>query len=97
MGPKTEKDLLPHIFKMHIRGECFIYKDTEISSRLKDWYVITRDGHRSKVRGNLIYHRFGADGNELSFIIIHLQLTVTHPLSDIFNAVFETMDKSQEV
>ena len=82
---------------MHIHGECFIYKDTEISSRLRERYVITRDGHRSQVRGDLIYHRLGANGNELSFIIIRLQLTVTHPLSDIFNTVYETMDKSQEV
>ena len=80
---------------MHIHGECFIYKDTEISSRLRERYVITRNGHRSKVRVDLIYHRLGANGNEFSFIIIHLQLTVTHPLS--FNTVFETMNKSQEV
>ena len=40
---------------MHVHGECFIYKDTEISSRLRERYVITRDGHRIKVRGDLIY------------------------------------------
>ena len=79
---------------MYIHGECFIYKDTKISNRLREWYVITRDGHRSKNGGDLTYLRLGTNGNELSFIIIHLQITVTHPLSDIFNTVFQTMDKS---
>ena len=82
---------------MHVHGECLIYKYTEISSRLRERHVITRDGHRSKVRGDLIYHRLGANGNELSLIIGHLQLTVTHPFSDIFNTVFETMDKSRKI
>ena len=50
---------------MHIHGECFIYKDT---NTLRKWYVITRDGHRSKVGGHLTYLRFGTNGSELSFI-----------------------------
>ena len=58
---------------MHIHGECFIYKDTKISDRLREWYVVARYGHRSKTEGDLIYHRLnGTNGNELSFIIIHL-------------------------
>ena len=38
------------VFNMHIHGECFIYKDTEFSNRLWEWYVTTRDGHRNKIR-----------------------------------------------
>ena len=52
--------------------------------------------HRSKIGSDLIYLRLGTSGNELSFIIIHLQLIVTNPLSDVFNTVFETMDKGWE-
>ena len=82
---------------MYIHGECFIYKDTKISNRLRKLYVVTRDGHSSKVGSDLTYLRLSTNGNELSFFIIHPQLTVTHPLSDIFNMVFQTMDKSWEV
>ena len=82
---------------MHVHGECFIYKDTKISIRLREWYVVARYGHRSKTGGDLIYLRLGTNGNELSFIIIHLWHTVTRPLSDIFNTVFQTLDKSWEV
>ena len=55
---------------MHIHGEYFIYKDTKISDRLREWFVVTRYGHRSKTEGDLTYLRLGT--NELSFITIHL-------------------------
>ena len=82
---------------MHIHAECFTYKDTLISNRLRDLRAITRDGHGSKIGGDLIYHRLGTNGNVLSFRIIYLQLIVTRPLSHIFNTVFETTEKSWEV
>ena len=88
---------IQQLFDMLIHGECFIYKDAKISNRLREWYVVTRYRHRSKIGGDLTYLRLGTNGNELSFIIIHLQHTVTHPLSNIFNTVFQTMDKSWEV
>ena len=37
---------------MHIHGECFIYKNTKISDRLREWYVVARYGHRSKTEGD---------------------------------------------
>ena len=57
---------------MHIHGVCFIYKDNKISDRLREWYIVARYGHRSKTEGDLTYLRLGINGNELSFIIIHL-------------------------
>ena len=82
---------------MHIHGQCFIYKDTKIFNRLRERYVVARYGHMSEAEGDLTYLRLGTNGNELSFIMVHLSQTVTHPLSDIFNAVFQTMDKNWEV
>ena len=55
---------------------------------------LTRDG---QVGGDLIYLRLGNNGNESSFFIILLQHTVTRQLSDIFNRVFQTMEKRWEV
>ena len=73
------------------------FKDTKISNRLREWHAITRDGHGSKIGGDLVYLGLGTNGNELSFIIIYLQLTVTHPLSDIFKTLFYIMGKTWEV
>ena len=56
------------MFNLHIHGECFIYKDTKISNRLREQYVVARCGHRSKTEGDLTYLRLGTNGNELSFI-----------------------------
>ena len=61
-----------HVFNMHTHGKCFIYKDTKISDKLREWYVVARYGHRSKTKGDLTYLRLGTNDNELSFIIIHL-------------------------
>ena len=87
---------MTQVSDMHMHGECFIYKDTKISKRLRKWYVINRDGHKRTVGGDLTFLRLGTNGNGLNFIIIHFQLTVTHLLSDIFYTVFQTMDKIWE-
>ena len=39
---------------MHIHGECFIYKNTKTSNRLRERYVVARYGHRSKTEGDLL-------------------------------------------
>ena len=40
---------------MHIHGAHFIYKDTKIFNRLREWYVVARYGHWSKIEGDLAY------------------------------------------
>ena len=40
---------------MHIHGECFVNKDSKISNRLREWYVVVRYGHRSKTESDLTY------------------------------------------
>ena len=67
----TEKNTT-QVFNMHIHGQCFIYKDTKISNRLRERNVVARYGHRSKIEGDLAYLRLGTNGNELSFIMVHL-------------------------
>ena len=68
--------------------ECFILVESKVFDRLSEWYVITRDGHRGKVGDNLPYLWLGTNSNKLNFIIIHLQLAVTHPPNSIFETIF---------
>ena len=70
--PNLTKKNTTQVFNMYIHGECFIYKDTKISDRLREWYVVARYEHTSKTEGDLTYLRLGTNGNELSFIMIHL-------------------------
>ena len=46
----TEKNTT-QVFNTHIHGECFVYKDTKIFNRPRDWYVVAIHLHRSKTGG----------------------------------------------
>ena len=74
-----------------------MYKESKGFHRLKERYVIVRDGHKGKVRGDLIHFRNGPNGHKLSFVIIHLLFSFVYPLSDVSNTIFQTTGASWEV
>ena len=62
---------------MCIHGKCFINVETKGFDRLREWYVITRDGHKGKVTDDLTYPRPCAKGHMLSLLILNL-LSLIH-------------------